>query len=710
LLVADAAGNQTNPAVTSDGTDYLLAWQDGRAAVSNVFLRRISAQGVVENEVMAPTVTPLGGQSVPSAASNGSGYLVAWVSGGNVLATRVTAAGAKQGSNLVISQAQDVQSNPTVASNGTDYLVAWQDSRGPSVDVYAARVTSTGTIVDGAGLALSTAGNAQSFPSAASNGTEYLVVWQDLRSFSTNDIYFRRVPVTGNSFTGEALVSNAAGHQLRPSVTSNGSDFLIVWQDERAGNKDIYGATLSFTPTTVLTEFAIDTSTEHASIPSVVHRNGEYLVSYEERENYIPRVHSRLLTGCSGDASDDADGDGVCDGADNCETVSNADQANADGDDAGDACDECDADPGKSLAGACGCGTPDTDTDSDGTANCDDGCPSDPGKLMAGVCGCGVADTDSDGDGTPNCNDGCPNDPSKLVAGACGCGVADTDSDTDGTPDCQDACPSDPLKVTAGQCGCGVSEADADGDGTPNCNDACPSDPGKVTAGSCGCGVSDTDVDGDGAVCDDGCSTDPLKVAPGACGCGVSDTDVDGDGAVCDDACSSDPGKVSPGICGCSASDDDQDGDGTVDCQDSCPLDPNDACQPVNAGGAGGEGGGLGVSGEQPNGTGGRSGSGGDTSTGGRLAQAGSGVDEGGDATGSGNAADRSGCGCRTPRAADGPVAPILLALILGIGARRRRGSAPRRGPVGARARESGGSVTRRLGDKSWLAGAWLAR
>src|SRR5699024_9297218 len=100
--------------------------------------------------------------------------------------------------------------------------------------------------------------------------------------FSTNDIYQRRVPKTGNAFTAEAVVSNAPGNQQYPSVTSNGSDFLVVWQDERAGNKDIYGATLSFTPTTVLTEFTIDTSTDEASVPSVIHRNGEYLVSYEE--------------------------------------------------------------------------------------------------------------------------------------------------------------------------------------------------------------------------------------------------------------------------------------------------------------------------------------------------------------------------------------------------------------------------------------------
>ncbi|MBF0107333.1 MAG: hypothetical protein HQM16_18635, partial [Deltaproteobacteria bacterium] len=92
-------------------------------------------------------------------------------------------------------------------------------------------------------------------------------------------------------------------------------------------------------------------------------------------------------------------------GGDNCPTIANTDQANADGDAFGDACEECDADPAKSTAGVCGCGTPDADSDGDGTLNCNDACPADPAKTTAGICGCGTADEDTDNDGTHDCND-----------------------------------------------------------------------------------------------------------------------------------------------------------------------------------------------------------------------------------------------------------------------------------------------------------------
>ena len=61
------------------------------------------------------------------------------------------------------------------------------------------------------------------------------------------------------------------------------------------------------------------------------------------------------------------------------------------------------------------------DKDADGTADCADECPSDPTKIAAGACGCGTADTDTDADGTADCNDGCPADANKTTAGACGC-------------------------------------------------------------------------------------------------------------------------------------------------------------------------------------------------------------------------------------------------------------------------------------------------
>ncbi len=78
---------------------------------------------------------------------------------------------------------------------------------------------------------------------------------------------------------------------------------------------------------------------------------------------------------CASDPPEDADNDEVCLGIDNCPEVSNSDQADTDGDAAGNACDSCPDDPYKTEPGACGCGTPDTDSDSNGILDCQESQP-----------------------------------------------------------------------------------------------------------------------------------------------------------------------------------------------------------------------------------------------------------------------------------------------------------------------------------------------
>ena len=64
-----------------------------------------------------------------------------------------------------------------VSFNGTNYLVAWADYRNGNYDIYGARVTPDGAVLDDAGIAIYTGALNQAYASIASDGCDWLVAW-----------------------------------------------------------------------------------------------------------------------------------------------------------------------------------------------------------------------------------------------------------------------------------------------------------------------------------------------------------------------------------------------------------------------------------------------------------------------------------------------------------------------------------------------------
>jgi hypothetical protein len=101
-------------------------------------------------------------------------WLIAWREGfpnqdeANIVCARVSVDGQTlDPAGIVLCKAKGNQEWPTVASDGKDFLVAWEDFRnGKDWDVYAARITGEGKVLDQDGFLVAGGENSQGRPCA----------------------------------------------------------------------------------------------------------------------------------------------------------------------------------------------------------------------------------------------------------------------------------------------------------------------------------------------------------------------------------------------------------------------------------------------------------------------------------------------------------------------------------------------------------------
>jgi len=139
------------------------------------------------------------------------------------------------------------QQCPRIAPDGAGgAIIAWWDMRNGNWDIYARRVDSGGTPLWGAnGVPVCTAAGSQRDQRLVSDGAGgAIITWEDERAGDW-DIYSQRVDSNGvrlwengpgsGDYNG-IPVCTAIGNQENPSLTTNGEGgAIITWQDFRCG-------------------------------------------------------------------------------------------------------------------------------------------------------------------------------------------------------------------------------------------------------------------------------------------------------------------------------------------------------------------------------------------------------------------------------------------------------------------------------------------
>jgi hypothetical protein len=319
--ISSMADRQSFSSAAFDGTNYLVVWQDydfefvsrywgsaksGWPISPSIYGIRIDNQGLALDSIPIEIGHYNGdrmGQTEPAVAFNGSNYLVVWGEeyrqrgSGDDTCFMIVGARVSPSGELIDTVGFKIikrlnsyyqQDNPTVASNGINYMVVWDYyNMAGNYDLFGARVTSAGQVLDTLGIEINNQVDYMArYPKIAFDGTNYLVVWEDER---TSDIYGCRVTPGGAVLDPYGFVISSANNlQSAPTLAFDGTNYLVVWQDYRNTNgwlsdtADIYGSRV--TPAGAVLDpsgIAICVSPAAKTSPKVAFDGTNYVVVWE---------------------------------------------------------------------------------------------------------------------------------------------------------------------------------------------------------------------------------------------------------------------------------------------------------------------------------------------------------------------------------------------------------------------------------------------
>jgi hypothetical protein len=165
---------------------------------------------------------------------------------GDIYGARVSPAGAVLDTGgIPISTAEREQFDACVSFDGTNYLVAWGDNRGGTgTDIYGTRLSPLGIVIDTAGIQISATSRWLWTPVLSFDGTNYLAVWagSNNRFDTIFDIHGARVSPAGAVLDSSGITLSTAEYP-RPyaTIAFDGTDHMVMWERERGGSPCICG-------------------------------------------------------------------------------------------------------------------------------------------------------------------------------------------------------------------------------------------------------------------------------------------------------------------------------------------------------------------------------------------------------------------------------------------------------------------------------------
>jgi hypothetical protein len=210
---------------------------------------------------------------------------------------RLDSSGNKIGSDVRITNDSLYSFNPSLVWTGNNYGIAWQDFKEGNYEIYFVRLDSSGNKI-GSDVRVTNNGYSSDVPFLIWTGSDYSIIWEDQRNVN-EEIYFARLDSSGNKIGPDVRVTNDSAISHDPTLAWSGSEYGISWEDSRNEypNYEIYFARLDSSGNKIGSDVRITNDSSFSGYPFLVWTGSEYGVSwYDERDGneeiYFARIDS----------------------------------------------------------------------------------------------------------------------------------------------------------------------------------------------------------------------------------------------------------------------------------------------------------------------------------------------------------------------------------------------------------------------------------
>ena len=228
------------PTVGFDGTNFVVFFSHVPSGQSSweLYAVRVAPDGTVLDPtgVRLTNGASLKEYRVLGVAFDGTNFLVPWrTSASDIYVARVSSAPANlDGPTGVLVSGNHVSWYPSVAFDGTNFLVTWHDGRNPPYDIYGARVTTEGVVLEPGGFLIASGPGNMDAVGMAFDGTNYFVAWRDDRSNPMPGavwVYGTRVTPAGVVLDSPSIpiTDDQWGGVVPVAVSSDGDGFMVIW-------------------------------------------------------------------------------------------------------------------------------------------------------------------------------------------------------------------------------------------------------------------------------------------------------------------------------------------------------------------------------------------------------------------------------------------------------------------------------------------------